>query len=113
MGIFSFAVHFTSEECCRFHFKEQRDKEGVTCNRCGEKDHYWLKNKWAYQCKSCESRQNLRSGTIIENSNRSFMIMVQDILLDERHQKKVFQVKKSSDSWCLSVMNQYGQWFIR
>lgn len=74
MDIFSFAVHFTDEECCRLHFKEQRDKEGVTCNRCGGTDHYWLRNKWAYQCKSCESRQTLRSGTIMENSNLSFMI---------------------------------------
>ena len=74
MDIFSFAVHFTDEECCRLHFKEQRDKEGVTCSKCGGTDHYWLRNKWAYQCKSCESRQTLRSGTIMENSNLSFMI---------------------------------------
>lgn len=74
MDIFSFAVHFTSEECCRMHFKKQRDNEGVVCKRCGCKDHYWLKNKLAYQCKSCESRQTLRSGTIMENSNLSFMV---------------------------------------
>jgi hypothetical protein len=35
MNIFSFGVHFTNEESCRLHFKEQRDKEGVVCNRCG------------------------------------------------------------------------------
>ena len=35
MNIFSFGVHFTDEKSCRFHFKEQRDKQGVVCKRCG------------------------------------------------------------------------------
>jgi hypothetical protein len=35
MDIFSFAVHFTNEQSCILHFKEQRDKEGVICNRYG------------------------------------------------------------------------------
>lgn len=35
MNIFSFTAHFGSEEDCRLHFKEQRDKEGVVCKRCG------------------------------------------------------------------------------
>lgn len=43
MNIFSFAAHFGSEEACRYHFKEQRDKEGVTCKKCGNEDHYWNK----------------------------------------------------------------------
>jgi len=81
MDIFSFAVHFTDEESCRLHYKEQRDKEGVRCNRCGGSEHYWLKNKWAYQCRSCEARQTLRSGTIMENSNLSFMIWYKTICL--------------------------------
>jgi len=81
MDIFSFAGQFTSEESCRLHFKEQRDKEGVICNRCGCASHYWLKNKWAYQCKDCEARQTLRSGTIMENSNLSFMIWYKTICL--------------------------------
>ena len=81
MDIFSFGVHFTDEDCCRLHFKEQRDKEGVVCNRCGSKDHYWLKNKWSYQCKSCEARISLRSGTIMESSKLSFMTWYKTIFL--------------------------------
>jgi transposase-like protein len=81
MDIFSFAVHFTDEESCILHYKEQRDKEGVICNKCGGKVHYWLKNKIAYQCKSCDARQTLRSGTILENSNLSFMIWYKTIFL--------------------------------
>ncbi len=81
MDIFSFGVHFTDEECCRLHFKEQRDKEGVVCNRCGSIDHYWLKNKWSYQCKLCKARISLRSGTIMESSKLSFMIWYKTIFL--------------------------------
>jgi len=50
MNIFSFGVHFTDEKSCRLHFKEQRDKEGVVCKRCKGTEHYWLQNKWSYQC---------------------------------------------------------------
>ncbi|MFT5735941.1 MAG: hypothetical protein ACI9SG_000274, partial [Maribacter sp.] len=34
MDIFSFGVHFTDEQSCRLHFKEQRDQQGVVCHRC-------------------------------------------------------------------------------
>jgi hypothetical protein len=81
MDIFSFSGHFSSEESCRLHFREQRDKEGIVCNRCSSTEHYWLKNKWAYQCKKCEARQTLRSGTIMENSNLPFIVWYRTICL--------------------------------
>lgn len=81
MDIFSFGVHFSDEKSCRLHFKEQRDKQGVLCNRCGFNDHYWLQNKWSYQCKSCKARQSLRSGTIMESSKLSFMTWYKTIFL--------------------------------
>jgi transposase-like protein len=74
MDIFSFGVEFTDDESCKLHFKEQRDKQGVICNRCRGTAHYWLPSKWTYQCKSCESRQTLRSGTIMESSKLSFLV---------------------------------------
>lgn len=81
MNIFSFGVHFTDEKSCRLHFKEQRDKEGVVCKRCRSTEHYWLQNKWSYQCKSCNSRTSLRSGTIMESSKLSFLIWYKTIFL--------------------------------
>lgn len=33
---------------CRLHFKEQRDKIGVECQRCGGNSHYWIKSRWSY-----------------------------------------------------------------
>ena len=81
MNIFSFGVHFTDEKSCRLHFKAQRDHEGVVCKRCQGTEHYWLVNKWSYQCKSCNSRTSLRSGTIMESSKLSFMIWYKTIFL--------------------------------
>ena len=73
MNIFSFTAHFDSEESCRLHFKTERDKIGVNCRRCGHTHHYWIKSVWSYECKSCSSRTSLRSGTIMQSSNLSFM----------------------------------------
>lgn len=81
MNIFSFTANFTDEESCRLHYKEQRDKEGVVCKKCGGTSHYWLKNKWSYQCKSCKFRTSLRSGTIMESSKLSFLIWYKTMFL--------------------------------
>ena len=42
MNLFSFTANFGSEESCRLHFKEERDKQGVQC-KCGSKEHFWIK----------------------------------------------------------------------
>lgn len=81
MNIFSFTANFTDEESCRLHFKEERDKQGVVCKRCSGTDHYWLKGKWSYQCKSCKFRTSLRSGTIMESSKLSFLIWYKTMFL--------------------------------
>lgn len=100
MNIFSFGVHFTDEKSCRLYFKEQRDREGVVCNRCQGREHYWLQNKWSYQCKSCNSRTSLRSGTKlhkrIENDRK---IREKEVLIKERQQllfKKKQKILNSS-----------------
>ena len=81
MNIFSFTAHFDSEEACRTHFKEERDKIGIKCRRCGCDQHFWIKSVWSYECKSCKSRTSLRSGTIMQSSNLSFMIWYKTIFL--------------------------------
>lgn len=81
MNIFSFGVEFKDEESCRLHYKSIRDKIGVTCKKCRGKSHYWLKNKWSYQCKNCKTRQSLRSGTIMESSKLSFLIWYKTMFL--------------------------------
>lgn len=66
MNIFSFTAAFASEEACREHFKEERDKVGVICKRCSHTEHYWIKSQWSFECKKCSRRTSLRSGTIMQ-----------------------------------------------
>lgn len=81
MNIFSFTAHFDNEESCRLHFKQERDKIGVKCQRCDHDKHYWIKAVWSYECKSCRARTSLRSGTIMQSSNLSFMIWYKTMFL--------------------------------
>jgi len=81
MNIFSFSAHFHSEESCRNHFKEERDKIGVVCSECGSKDHFWIKSRWSYECKSCRHRTSLRSGTIMQSSNLPFLVWYKTMFL--------------------------------
>lgn len=80
MNLFSFSAHFGSEQDCRNHFKEQRDKIGIVC-KCGNKEHFWIKSIWQYECKKCRSRTSLRSGTVMQNSNLSFLIWYKTMFL--------------------------------
>lgn len=80
MNLFTFSAHFGTEEDCRNHFRAQRDKVGIVC-KCGSKEHYFVKSKWSYQCKVCTKRITLRSGTIMENSNLSFLIWYKAMFL--------------------------------
>lgn len=81
MNIFTFTAHFDSEESCRSHFKDERDKIGVVCHRCGHKKHFWIKSRWSYECKSCRSRTSLRSGTIMQGSNLPFLVWYKTMFL--------------------------------
>lgn len=81
MNLFSFTAHFDSEEACRNHFKEERDKIGVVCKRCGHTEHFWIKSRWSYECKKCRSRTSLRSGTIMQGSNLPFLVWYKTMFL--------------------------------
>jgi transposase-like protein len=72
MNFQTFFKEFPNEEACKNHFKSYRDKSGVTCKKCGCKDHYWLSTISYYKCKECGFRTSLKSGTVMENSKLSF-----------------------------------------
>lgn len=93
MNLFSFTVHFGTEEDCRNHFKEQRDLQGVICATCSSKEHYWKKDKWSYECKVCKYRTSLRKGTIMESSKLPFLIWYKTIFLMNMT-KKSFSAKE-------------------
>ena len=69
MNILEFMEVFPTEESCKIHFKEQREKIGITCQKCESKKHYWLKSKWQWHCSNCGFRTTLRSGTFMQASN--------------------------------------------
>lgn len=81
MNIFSFTAHFDSEEACRNHFKEERDKIGIICEKCGHTEHFWIKSRWSYECKHCRHRTSLRSGTIMQSSNLPFLVWYKTMFL--------------------------------
>lgn len=93
MNLFNFSVHFGSEQDCITHFKAQRDKQEVICSRCGHTKHYWIKSRLSYECKKCRSRTSLKSGTIMENSNLSFLVWYKTIFLMSTT-KKGFSAKE-------------------
>jgi hypothetical protein len=93
MNLFTFTAHFGDEEACRLHFKGERDKIGVICHRCGHDQHYWIKSRWSYECKSCRSRTSLRSGTIMQSSNLSFLVWYRAMFLMSTT-KKGFSAKE-------------------
>lgn len=81
MNILNFNEKFPDETSCKLYFKDRREEEGLVCKKCGCTDHYWLKNKWQWQCKSCDFRTTLRSGTIMESSNLPFIMWFKCIAL--------------------------------
>jgi len=72
MNILKFIEEFPTEESCKNHFKLAREHEGVICKKCNGTGHYWLQNKWQWECKSCKFRTTLRSGSIMECSKIDF-----------------------------------------
>lgn len=72
MNLLNFITQFPDEESCKHKYKEVRDKVGVICSGCGSKEHYWKRDKWQYECKSCKRRTTLRSGTVMHGSQMPF-----------------------------------------
>ena len=72
MNLIEFATNYPDEESCKQKFKEYREHVGVCCSKCGNKNHYWKKDKEQFECKSCKTRTTLRSGTVMHKSKLPF-----------------------------------------
>lgn len=68
MNLIEFIQTYNTELKCSELFKEIRDKEGISCKRCGGTNHYWLGTRDRYRCKQCKWETTLRSGTALEYS---------------------------------------------
>lgn len=72
MNIIKFIEQFPDETSCKLHFKGVREKQGLTCKKCGCTKHYWLQAKWQWQCSECRFRTTLRSGSMMESAKLPF-----------------------------------------
>lgn len=72
MKLLEFTEHFPDEASCKAAFKAYRLKQGITCKKCGGRVHYWKKNREQWECKSCQHRTTLKSGTVMQGSKLPF-----------------------------------------
>lgn len=73
MKLLEFPKKYRTETSCRKAFKLMREKEGISCKKCGNTTHYWRKDREEWECKNCRHRTRLRVGTVMENSKLPFM----------------------------------------
>jgi hypothetical protein len=92
MKLLEFMSNFSDEERCKEYYRDIRQKEGIICKKCGCEKHYWLQNKWQFQCSSCKFRTTLKSGTVMEKFKAFISKMVFDYVLDECNKKRFFSL---------------------
>lgn len=68
MTIYEFNECFPDEHSCRMDFKLRREKEGLTCRKCGGSRLNFLEKRYAWHCNDCKFRTTLRSGTVMHDS---------------------------------------------
>jgi hypothetical protein len=72
MNLLGFYKEYPTEESCKKKFREEREKAGIKCKKCGNTTHYWHKTREEFQCKKCGHRVGLRSGTVMHASKLPF-----------------------------------------
>lgn len=72
MNLLNFINQYPDEEHCKKKWREVRESQGVTCPKCGCKEHYWKGDKEMFECKKCGHRQSLKANTIMHGSQLPF-----------------------------------------
>lgn len=72
MLLLEFIEHYPTESSCKAAFRSERERQGITCTKCGSTSHYWLKSIEKWQCQACRYRTSLRKGTVMEGSKLPF-----------------------------------------
>jgi transposase-like protein len=87
MNLTLFFQNYPDEASCIEAFKERRLSLGLPCKKCGHTEHYFRKGDLKFECKKCHSRQSLRSGTVMEQSNlplRYWMLCIELMTLTKK-----------------------------
>jgi transposase-like protein len=69
MNLDEFSKQYPDEASCVDAIREKRLSMGLKCKKCGHTEHYFRKGDLKFECKKCHSRQGLRAGTVMENTN--------------------------------------------
>ncbi len=71
-NLMDFFTTFTTEEACERYLMQMRWPDGMPCLQCGGKDFYpRLKDRRAYQCRSCRFFNRPTAGTIFHRTHTS------------------------------------------
>ena len=81
MRLLEFTIKYGDEASCKALFKEYRERQGLTCRKCGGNDHSWLPTVDRWQCRQCQSQIGLRSGTLLEASKLPYHYWIYAIYL--------------------------------
>lgn len=68
MDLFDFIDRFPNEEFCLKYFVAARQSVGITCFKCGNDKHEWVKAIDKFECEKCGNLISVKSGTAMENS---------------------------------------------
>ena len=102
-----FYLKYNDEEACKNKLKALSEQEGIFCKKCGCKQHTWLKAKEQWQCKECQFRTTLTSGTVMESSKLPLTFWFAAIHFLTTN-KKVFQLYLFRKNLGTNVMNLFG-----
>lgn len=73
MKLLEFSKRFNSEADCITFLKEQREKHGIVCSKCGGSRHRWDKFNKRWICCDCHHETTLTSGTVMHGSKLPLM----------------------------------------
>ncbi|MFB0912911.1 MAG: IS1595 family transposase [Glaciecola sp.] len=72
MTLADFFKTYPDEASCIESIKQKRLEHGVICRKCGNSSHRFRNCDLKFECRTCLSRQSIRSGTVMEHSNLPF-----------------------------------------
>jgi len=127
MNLRSFIEKYLDESSCIEGFKAKRFETGVECKKCEHTAHYFRKVDLKFQCKKCGNRINLRSGTVMENSNlplQYWMFCIELMTLSKKSfsalkMQRMFGHKRYGPIWfmthkiCREVSKRINGWLNR
>ncbi len=89
MKFYEFYKRFPNESICVLILKNIKEQEGIICKKCNHIEHYWKKDKKSFECKQCNFRTSLKSGTIMEHSNLPLKYWLSSIMFFNIMEKNI------------------------